>query len=64
MEAQNQLTDQVLEQCKTKRQFKELLTKVFNYPIYSCPFKQGDRSVTKLILASASDFRPALAIVV
>ena len=45
MDAQNKLTDKVLEQCKTRGQFKELLTKVFNYPRYSCPFKRGDRYI-------------------
>lgn len=43
VEAQNNLTNKVLEQCKTRDQFKILLTSVFNYPRYSCPFKRGDR---------------------
>ncbi|CAK0748120.1 hypothetical protein CVIRNUC_001815 [Coccomyxa viridis] len=43
VEAQNKLTHKVLEQCKTRGQFKELMTKVYNYARYSCPFKRGDR---------------------
>ncbi len=43
VDAQNKLTGQVLEQCKTKAHFKDLLTKVFDYPRYSCPFKRGER---------------------
>lgn len=43
MDVQNKLTNDVLEQCKTRGAFKELLTKVFNYPRFSCPFKRGNR---------------------
>ena len=43
VEAQNKLTEQVLEQCQTRAQFKKLLTSIFDYPRYSCPFKRGDR---------------------
>ena len=43
VDAQNNLTEQVLEQCQTRAQFKKLLTSIFDYPRYSCPFKRGDR---------------------
>ena len=43
VDVQNKLTNDVLEQCKTRGAFKELLTKVFNYPRFSCPFKRGNR---------------------
>ena len=43
VEAQNKLTHEVLEQCETRSQFKDLMTKVYNYARYSCPFKRGDR---------------------
>ena len=53
VDAQNQLTGQVLEQCKTRTQFKHLLTKVFDYPRYSCPFKRGDRCVAQALSTSS-----------
>eukprot|EP00879_Flechtneria_rotunda_P018448 GHRR01019352.1.p1 GENE.GHRR01019352.1~~GHRR01019352.1.p1 ORF type:complete len:520 (+),score=168.42 GHRR01019352.1:95-1654(+) len=43
VEAQNKLTQQVLEQCETRGQFKELFTALYDYPKYGTPFKRGDR---------------------
>ena len=39
MEAQNQLTQTVLAQCETRDDFKELMTRLYNYERYGCPYK-------------------------
>lgn len=44
VEAQNKLTSSVLEQCTSREQFKELMTELYNYPKYGCPYKRGGRS--------------------
>lgn len=43
VEAQNKLTNKVLEQCTTRDQFKSLFTALYDYPKYGTPFKRGDR---------------------
>eukprot|EP00879_Flechtneria_rotunda_P014005 GHRR01014632.1.p1 GENE.GHRR01014632.1~~GHRR01014632.1.p1 ORF type:complete len:139 (+),score=22.84 GHRR01014632.1:95-511(+) len=43
VEAQNKLTQQVLEQCETRGQFKELFTALYDYPKYGTPFKRGGK---------------------
>jgi len=39
VEAQNQLTQTVLAQCETRDEFKELMTRLYNYERYGCPYK-------------------------
>lgn len=41
--AQNSLTSGVLEECETRSKFKELMTELYNYPKYGCPYKRGGR---------------------
>ncbi|MEW5297596.1 MAG: hypothetical protein WDW36_000797 [Sanguina aurantia] len=41
--SQNELTQTALEQCDTRQNFKELFTKLYDYPKFSTPFKRGDR---------------------
>ena len=43
VEAQNALTDAVLAECTTRARFKDLMTALYDYPRFSCPFKWGDR---------------------
>lgn len=43
VEAQNEVTNEVLESCESRKQLKELLTKAFDYPKFGTPWKQGDR---------------------
>lgn len=43
VEAQNELTDEVLAQCGTRDKFKALFTDLYNYPKYGTPFKKGQR---------------------
>ena len=43
VDAQNALTDSVLEKCGTREKFKELMTRLYNYERFSCPFKRGAR---------------------
>ena len=45
VEAQNNLTRDVLAECATRDQFKDLLTQLYNYPRYSTPFRRGSRCV-------------------
>ncbi|XP_045134986.1 prolyl endopeptidase-like isoform X2 [Portunus trituberculatus] len=42
-EAQNAVTIPYLERCSMRETIKERLTKLWDYPKYSCPFKRGDR---------------------
>ena len=39
VEAQNQLTQTVVAQCETRDEFKELMTRLYNYERYGCPYK-------------------------
>lgn len=48
VEAQNALTNSVLEKCGTREKFKELMTRLYNYERFSCPFKRGSRYVLAL----------------
>lgn len=43
VDAQNEVTQEVLASCETRGKFKELMTKLYNYPRYGCPFKRGGR---------------------
>ena len=43
VEAQNALTSSVLDKCGTREKFKELMTRLYNYERFSCPFKRGNR---------------------
>ncbi|BDA42115.1 Prolyl endopeptidase [Coccomyxa sp. Obi] len=43
VEAQNTLTDRILKKCASRDKFKELLTRLYNYPRFGCPFKRGSR---------------------
>ena len=60
VDVQNKLTNDVLEQCKTRGAFKELLTKVFNYPRFSCPFKRGNRCGQQSDACPAATFASTL----
>lgn len=42
-EAQNAVTIPYLERCSMRETIKERLTKLWDYPKYSCPFRRGDR---------------------
>ena len=53
VEAQNALTDGVLAECATRARFKELMTALYNYPRFSCPFKRGDRWVGYFVVGFA-----------
>lgn len=43
VDAQNGVTAAVLAQCDTRDAFKALMTRLYDYPRYSCPSKQGAR---------------------
>ncbi|GBF88266.1 prolyl endopeptidase [Raphidocelis subcapitata] len=43
VEAQNELTNEVLAACDTRDKFKALFTDLYNYPKYGTPFKKGSR---------------------
>lgn len=43
VEAENALTVPYLERCSMRESIKERLTKLWDYPKYSCPFRRGDR---------------------
>jgi prolyl oligopeptidase len=43
VDAQNVVTNAVLAQCDTRDAFKSLMTRLYDYPRYSCPSKQGER---------------------
>lgn len=43
VDAQNEVTARVLAQCGTRDKFKALMTRLYDYPRYSCPSKQGER---------------------
>ncbi|XP_055641066.1 prolyl endopeptidase-like isoform X2 [Toxorhynchites rutilus septentrionalis] len=45
VEKQNQISQPFLERCPEWKKLNENLTKRWNYPKYSCPFKNGDRYV-------------------
>ena len=42
VKAQMNLTEQVLAEADTRRNFKALMTEMFNFPKTSCPFQRGD----------------------
>ena len=39
VEAQNALTQTVLAQCDSRDNFKELMTRLYDYERYGCPYK-------------------------
>ena len=39
VDAQNALTQTVLAQCNTRDEFKELMTRLYDYERYGCPYK-------------------------
>lgn len=43
VEAQNKVTNEILEGLPTRAALKERLTEVFNYERFSCPSKKGNR---------------------
>jgi len=43
VEAQNALTNTVLDKCETRAQFKELFTQLYDYPKFGTPFRRGPR---------------------
>ncbi|KAG0725874.1 Prolyl endopeptidase [Chionoecetes opilio] len=43
VDAQNAVTVPFLERCSVRESIKERLTKLWDYPKYSCPFRRGDR---------------------
>lgn len=45
VDAQNSVTNDVLAQCPTRAQFKEIFTRLYNYPKFGTPFKRGQRCV-------------------
>ena len=53
VEAQNNLTRDVLAECATRDQFKDLLTQLYNYPRYSTPFRRGSRCVALWVLVGS-----------
>ena len=42
VQAQMNLTNQVLAGANTRGNFKALMTEMFNFPKTSCPFQRGD----------------------
>ena len=42
VQAQNNLTQQVLSTCDTRSKFKALMTEMYNFPKTSCPFQRGE----------------------
>ncbi|GFR49589.1 hypothetical protein Agub_g11655, partial [Astrephomene gubernaculifera] len=43
VDSQNALTSEVLRQCDTREQFKQLFTALYDYPKFGVPFKAGSR---------------------
>eukprot|EP01023_Acetabularia_acetabulum_P003193 TRINITY_DN11349_c0_g1_i2.p1 TRINITY_DN11349_c0_g1~~TRINITY_DN11349_c0_g1_i2.p1 ORF type:complete len:835 (-),score=107.60 TRINITY_DN11349_c0_g1_i2:1168-3591(-) len=43
VQEQNQVTQSILEQCESRSKFSNLMTKLYNFPRYGCPFKRGNR---------------------
>lgn len=43
VDAQNAVTQSVFSQCPTRDSFKELMTELYNFPRYGCPYKRGGR---------------------
>lgn len=43
--AQNEVTASVLAQCESRPAFKELMTRLYDYPRYGLPHKRGSRYV-------------------
>lgn len=42
-DAQNKVTNSLLEQCTTREPFRELLTEMYDYPRFRVPSKKGSR---------------------
>ena len=42
VQAQNNLTQQVLAGCDSRAKFKALMTEMFDFPKTSCPFQRGE----------------------
>eukprot|EP01025_Chloroclados_australasicus_P003966 TRINITY_DN10949_c0_g2_i1.p1 TRINITY_DN10949_c0_g2~~TRINITY_DN10949_c0_g2_i1.p1 ORF type:complete len:816 (+),score=84.31 TRINITY_DN10949_c0_g2_i1:157-2604(+) len=43
VEVQNIVTQEVLARCESRDNFKNLMTKLYDFPRYGCPFKRGNR---------------------
>lgn len=43
VDAQNVITNNVLNECTSLEKYKNRLTKLWDYPKYGCPFKRGSR---------------------
>ncbi|KAL0438341.1 UNVERIFIED_CONTAM: Prolyl endopeptidase [Sesamum latifolium] len=43
VEKQMKLTDSVLKTCETREKLREMLTKLYDFPKYTAPFRQGDK---------------------
>ncbi|KAL0325950.1 UNVERIFIED_CONTAM: Prolyl endopeptidase [Sesamum radiatum] len=43
VEKQMKLTDSVLKTCETREKLREKLTKLYDFPKYTAPFRQGDK---------------------
>ena len=55
VEAQNALTNSVLERCSTREKFKDLMTRLYNYERFSCPFKRGTRCALVCSVCGVAD---------
>ena len=42
-DAQNKVTNSLLEQCSTREPFRQLLTEMYDYPRFRVPSKKGSR---------------------
>ena len=58
VEAQNALTNSVLERCGTREKFKDLMTRLYNYERFSCPFKRGSRCALACTVCGVADCIP------
>ena len=43
VDAQNALSQSVLQRCETRAGFKDLMNELYDYPRYGCPYKRGGR---------------------
>ena len=43
VDAQNKVTNSLLEQCSTREAFRQLLTEMYDYPRFRVPSKKGSR---------------------
>lgn len=49
VDAQNDATNAILMQCATRGQFKELFTRLYDFPKFGTPFRRGHRCVVLLL---------------